>query len=58
MPFVKIGIDKYDDEFSLPYDDNMTLEEFHNALEKAVGPFKLNITKFEKKKKNERVYKR
>jgi len=50
MPFVTIEIDKYDDEFSLPYDDNMTLEEFHSVLEKAVGPCKLNITKFEEKK--------
>ena len=51
MPFVKIGIEKYDDEFSLPYEDNMTLEEFHDVLKKAVGSCKLNITQFEKKKK-------
>lgn len=50
MPFVTIGIEKYDDEFSLPYDENMTLEQFHNVLEKAIGPCKLNIIQFEKKK--------
>ena len=50
MSSVTIGIEKYDNDFSIPYDENMTLEQFHNVLEKAIGPFKLNITQFEKKK--------
>ena len=50
MPFMKIGIEKYDDDFSLPYDENMTLEKYHNVLEKAIGPCKLNIIKFDDKK--------
>ena len=51
MPFLTIGIEKYDKDFSLPYHENMTLEQFHDALEKAIGPCKLNIAEFERKKK-------
>lgn len=49
MDYLTIGIEKYDDEFSIPYDKNMTLEEFSNVFEKAIG-CKLNIFNFEKKK--------
>ena len=48
--YVNIGIKKYDSEFSIPYDDNMTLEQFRKALEKVVGPCELNIIKYELKK--------
>ena len=48
---IKIGIAKYDDEFDIPVDENMTLEDFNNALEKAIGsPIKLNIIKYNEKK--------
>lgn len=48
--FINIEIDKYDDNFRVPYDDNMTLEQFHRGLEKVVGPCKLTISKYEEKK--------
>ena len=48
--YITIGIEKYDDDFKIPYDENMTLEQFHISLEKAIGPCKLNITKYEEKK--------
>lgn len=50
MSFITIGIENYNFDLSLPYDENMTLEQFYNVLEKAIGPCKLNITQFEKKK--------
>ena len=52
MSFVTIGIEKYDDDFSIPYDENMTLGQFHDMLEKAIGPGQLNMdkSKFEKNK--------
>ena len=45
-----IGIEKYGTEVQIPYNGNMTLEQFHKALEKAVGPCTLNICNFENKK--------
>ena len=48
--YVKIGIEKYDEDFTIPYEDNMTLEQFHKAIEKVIGPCKLNISGYEKKK--------
>ena len=51
-PQIKVGIEKYDDDFLIPYDESMTLERFKTALEKAIGsPCKLNTTKYEKNKK-------
>lgn len=47
---IKIGIEKYDATFCVPFDDNITLEQFHDALEKIVGLCKLNIAEYEKKK--------
>ena len=52
--YITIGIERYDDNFKIPYDENMTLEQFHNSLEKAIGPCKLNITKY-KEKKNKKM---
>lgn len=49
--FIKIGIEKYDEDFNIPYDPNMTLGDFKGVLEKVIGsPCKLNITNFDKKK--------
>lgn len=49
--FIKIGIEKYDEDFDIPYDPNMTLGTFKEVLEKAIGsPCKLNISNFDKKK--------
>ena len=48
--YITIGIEKYDDDFKILYDENMTLEQFHISLEKAIGPCKLNIIKYEEKK--------
>ena len=52
MDYLTIGIQKYDEEFSIPYDKDMTLEEFSDVFEKAIG-CKLTIFNFEKKKKYE-----
>ncbi len=35
MPNLNIGIEKYDDEFSIPYNENDTLEQFHEVIEKS-----------------------
>lgn len=49
--FIKIGIEKYDEDFDIPYDPNMTLGTFKEVLEKAIGsPCKLNISNFDKKR--------
>ena len=50
MPNLTIGIEKYKAQFSIPYEENMTLGQFHEVLKKALGfPCKLNI--FEEKNK-------
>ena len=47
-----IGIDKLDDEFKIQVKEDMTLEEFKNCLEKALGyKCDLNISKYDQKKK-------
>ena len=57
MPFVTIGIKKYDDDFSIPYNENMTLEQFHDMIEKAIGcPCQLNMSKSKyEKNKNQKM---
>ena len=50
--YLTIEVEKYDEEIKVPYDPDMTLETFKEMLEKALcSPCKLNITQYEKKKK-------
>ena len=52
MVTATIGIKKLDDEFKVQIPDDMTLEEFKNCLEKALGyKCDLNISKYDQKKK-------
>ena len=52
MVTATIGIKKLDDEFKIQIPDDMTLEEFKNCLEKALGyKCDLNISKYDQKKK-------
>jgi hypothetical protein len=49
--YLIVGIEKYDEEIKIPYDDNMTLKQFKEMIEKAIcSSIKLNITKYDKKK--------
>ena len=49
--YLKVGIEKYDEDIEIPYDENMTLEQFKKSLEKAIGSScKLNLSKYEQKK--------
>ena len=58
MPNLTIGIEKYNAQFSIPYEKNMTLEQFHEALKKALGfPCKLTIFPYEKNKKKKDIVK-
>ena len=54
MLTVSIGIEKLDDEIKIPIPEDITLEHFKIALEKALGyKCNLNILKYEEKKKQE-----
>ena len=50
MYFVTVAFKQLDEEFKIEYEENMTLEEFHKALEKVIGPVELNVVGFDKKK--------
>ena len=39
--FANVFIEKYDQEFSIPYQEEMTLEDFKNSMEKVVGSIKI-----------------
>ena len=39
-----IFVEKYDDEFEIEYDPEMTLETFKNCMEEVFGPIKLNVS--------------
>ena len=55
MITVTVGIEKLDDEFKVPVKEDITLEQFKIALEKALGyKCSLNISKYEQKK-NQKV---
>ena len=49
--YLIVGIDKYDEDIKIPYNDIMTLGQFKEIIEKAIcSSIKLNITKYDQKK--------
>ena len=58
MPYLTVGIERYNDQFSIPYEEDMTLEQFHEVMNKAMGrPCKLNIFPYVKNRKMKDIVK-
>lgn len=48
--YITIGVEKDDNEYEIPYKNEMTLEDFKNAMEEVIGPCKLNVIPYDKNK--------